>query len=132
LTGLLKTPKLLASKYGRLYVEFDKPIDLGEYLDKYGITRHYTDDAEIDRLTVRLAHRIIYDINGVTTVSPTALVATVLLNNSMRGTDRKRFLQEAGFVLRFLTQPERAARLSGLLRDALENQQLQLESASST
>lgn len=129
LTGLLKTPKLLASKYGRLYVEFDKPIDLGEYLDKYGITRHYTDDAEIDRLTVRLAHRIIYDINGVTTVSPTALVATVLLNNSMRGTDRKRFLQEAGFVLRFLTQPERAARLSGLLRDALENQQLQLDTS---
>lgn len=129
LTGLLKTPKLLASKYGRLYVEFDKPIDLGEYLDKYNISRHHADDAEIDRLTVRLAHRIIYDINGVTTVSPTALVATVLLNNPTRGIDRARLIQEAGFVLRFLTQPERDARLSGVLRDAIANQTLQITDA---
>ncbi|MBA2663371.1 MAG: 1-acyl-sn-glycerol-3-phosphate acyltransferase [Bradymonadaceae bacterium] len=119
LTGLLKTPKLLASKYGRLYVEFDEPIDLGEYLEKYGVQRHRAEAAELDALTVRLAHRIIFDINRVTTVSPTALAATVLLNNPVRGTDRLRFLQEVGFLLHFLTQPGRTARLSGTLRDAL-------------
>jgi glycerol-3-phosphate O-acyltransferase len=120
LAGLLKTPKFLTSKYGRLYVEFDTPIDLEEYMEKYGVERLRPDDREIDELTVRLAHRIIYDINRVTTVSPSALAATVLLNNSVRGTDRERFLREVGFVLRFLTQPERSARLSATLGDALD------------
>ncbi|MFU8803084.1 MAG: 1-acyl-sn-glycerol-3-phosphate acyltransferase [Bradymonadaceae bacterium] len=126
LAGLLKTPKFLTSKYGRLYVEFDKPIDLGEYMEKYEIPRLRPDDKDLDELTVRLAHRIIYDINRVTTVSPTALAATVLLNNPVRGTDRERFLKEVGFVLRFLTDPTREARLSATLRDALHPSEIAL------
>lgn len=119
LGGLLKAPRFLTSKYGRLYVEFGDGIDLGEYLDKYEIDRLNPTQDEIQHLNVRLAHRIIYDINSVTTITPTALAATVLLNNESRGIDRDRFLREVGFLLYFLLLSSRSARLSRTVRDAL-------------
>ena len=119
ITDLLKTPRFLTSKKGRLYVEFDDPIDLDDYFDRYDIDRLEPDDENLDPLTVRLAHRIIYDINQITTVSPTALAATVLLNNPTRGLERSQFLLEIGFLIHFLTQPGRKIRLSGALREAL-------------
>lgn len=119
LGGLLKAPKFLTSKYGRLYVEFADAIDLGDYLDKYEIDRLNPSHKALQNLNVRLAHRIIYDINEVTTVTPTALAATVLLNNESRGIERDRFLREVGFLLRFLVQPDRTSRLSRTVREAL-------------
>ena len=121
LTGLLKTPKFLTSQYGRLYVEFSDPIDLGT------TSRNTTSTAsrpgrELDELTVRLAHRVNYDINQVTTVTPSSLAAMVLLNNTSRGVERTRFLEQIGFLLHFLNDGDRSARLSRTLTEALEDQ----------
>ncbi len=127
LTDLLKTPKYLTSKKGRLYVEFDEPIDLGEYFAKYGIDRLEPDDEDLDALTVRLAHRIIFDINQITTVSPTALAAAVLLNTPARGVDRQRLLHEVGFLIHFLVRPGRKIRLSGALREALASREEEID-----
>ena len=127
LSDLLKTPKFLTSQKGRLYVEFDDPIDLGEYFDRYDIDRLDPQAESMDRLTVRLAHRIIYDINQITTVSPTALTSAVLLNNPARGLDRSRLMEEVGFLLHFLIQPGRKRRLSGALREALAAAEVDIE-----
>jgi glycerol-3-phosphate O-acyltransferase len=127
LTGLLKTPKFLTSKYGRLYIEFAEPIDLGDYLDKYDIERLRPQEDSLDTLTVRLAHRIIYDINHVSTVTPSSLAATVLLNNPKRGSDRRRFLDEVGFLLHFLTNRFASTRLSRTLREGLAEHEKALD-----
>ena len=119
---LLQTPKVLTSKYGRLYVQFSDPIDLGEYFDRYELEPAVPEekDDELRNLTVRLAHRVNYDINSVTVVTASGLVATVLLNSAVRGTDRKRFLHSVGFLLGVLSRSDRTARLSSPLEDALE------------
>lgn len=117
---LLQTPKFLTSKYGRLYVQFADPIDLESYLETYDIDPTDPNTEDLDSLTVRLAHRINYDINKVSVVTASALVATVLLNDAERGTDRERFLQSVGFLIRFLTELEGEARLSRPLQDAIE------------
>ena len=119
LTELLKTPKFLASRYGRLYVQFGEPIALGDYLTRFGVDKLRPDAAQLEALVVRLAHRVIYDINRVTAVTPTALVAMLLLNNTTRHMELARMTQEAGFVMRSLTQLERVVRLSRTLRQSL-------------
>ena len=119
LAELLKAPRFLASRYGRLYVQFSEPIDLVAYLERYGVHRPRPDEEALERMTVRLAHRIIYDINGVTTVTPSALAATVLLNNQTRNIDRHRLLHEVAFLLHVLMEPSRGVRLSRTLRDQL-------------
>ncbi|MEZ4458121.1 MAG: 1-acyl-sn-glycerol-3-phosphate acyltransferase [bacterium] len=127
LGGLLRAPRFLTSKYGRLYVEFNEPIDIGTYLDKYEVDRINPDESAFNELTVRLAHRIIYDINEVSTVTPTALTATILLNNTAKGIDRERFLRETGFLVHFLTQPNRTVRMSRTISDALDAKRPMIE-----
>ncbi|MFW5966731.1 MAG: 1-acyl-sn-glycerol-3-phosphate acyltransferase, partial [Persicimonas sp.] len=51
LTGLLKTPRFLTSKYGRLYIEFGDPIDVGEYLDNYAVDRLQPEEEALSDLT---------------------------------------------------------------------------------
>jgi glycerol-3-phosphate O-acyltransferase len=117
---LLKAPRFLASRYGRLNVQFGEPIDLGEYLKRYGFEApEVGEPGELDALTVRLGHRINHEINAATAVTPTALAATVLLNAKGRRIARERIAREVGFVLKFLRQPERDARLSRTLEAAL-------------
>ncbi len=120
LAELLKAPRVLTSRYGRLYVQFAEPISVDDYLDQYAIDRARLDTPQMDALIARLGHRIIYDINRVSAVTPTALAATVLLNNTARHVDRQRLCQEAGFLLRFLRRPSASARLSRTLAVALE------------
>lgn len=127
LGGLLKAPKFLTSRYGRLYVEFNEPLDLGDYLAKYNLDPKNLDEEDLQVVTVRLAHRIIYDINEATAVTPTALAATVLLNNDARGIDRERFLREVGFLVHFLSQPSRNVRVSRTVIQALDSQAARLE-----
>lgn len=104
--GLLKTPQVLRSKYGRLYVQFGEILSIEEAIrDAVG------DDAVEDRtritpprrraLVQRIAHRMTYQIDRATVVTPAALVATALLAHQRRGIskrdlhDRARMLLEA-------------------------------------
>jgi glycerol-3-phosphate O-acyltransferase len=120
LGGLLRTPQFLQRKYGRVYVDFDEPISVGDYLEKYGIDTLSPDPEGLDAAVVRLAHRIIYDINCVTTVTPSSLLSLVLLNNPTRGIARERLLTDVGFVLRFLIDRFENIRISRTLRDAID------------
>lgn len=126
LGGLLKAPRFLTSKYGRLYVEFNEPLDVGEYMAKYDLDPFNLTEEDLNTVTVRLAHRIIYDINEVTAVTPTALAATVLLNNDSRGIDRARLLREVGFLVHFLSQPGRQVRMSQTVSEALRDESLHI------
>jgi glycerol-3-phosphate O-acyltransferase len=131
LSSLLRSPRVLRSRYGRLYVQFAEPIVLSDYLNRYDISRTSEEQA-IEATVTRLAHRIIYDINSVTVVTPTALVSTVLLNNTARHIDRDRLLDECGFVLQFLLSAVDHPRLSNTLRGALAARGLLTEEADSS
>lgn len=114
ISDLLKTPQILTSKYGRVYVEFGNPIPLERFLADAADDH----DEPLDRTVRRLAYRIIHGINDVTTVTPSALAALLVLNSPVAGIDRTTLLREAGYVVTLLR--ERQARMSRTLRDALD------------
>tara|TARA_B100001750_G_scaffold222955_1_gene212779 strand:+ start:673 stop:3171 length:2499 start_codon:yes stop_codon:yes gene_type:complete len=83
LGGLLETPKLLRSKYGRLYVQFGEILELSEMLgdrDVDGLS-----PAERRRMVQEIAHETLRRIEQVTVVTPAAMVATALLVHRRRG-----------------------------------------------
>ncbi len=130
LSSLLKTPQFLARKYGRIHIEFNDPIDLKNYLNKSKVQ-------ENDRaaLMVRLGHRIIHDINTVTTVTPSALTSLVLLSHANRkkeGIGRAELLSDIGFVYRFLNEPQRNIRFSKTIEDALSEKKETVEGLEET
>ncbi len=122
MTGLLKATRVLGAQYGRLNIQFDDPLPLGEALREYGAIAAWdeetnvvvaAEEAQWKQATQRLAHRIVYGINRVTAVTPTALAACALLATGKRGIVRRDLLAQARFLI------ERARANGGRLSAAL-------------
>lgn len=106
--GLLKATKVLGARYGRLNIQFDDPMPFGATLREFGAMAAWDEEQNIvvaaekdawQAATLRLAHRIVYGINRVTAVTPTALTACALLATGRRGIVRREFLAQAEFLM---------------------------------
>ncbi len=104
--GLLRTSKILRSRWGRLYIQFGRIFDLHELTDEARAQR--SEDAKDDRalrpperraLIQRVAHRVTYEINRVTTVTPAALVGSALLSHRRRGMTHEDLVARCGELL---------------------------------
>ena len=84
--GLLRTRHALQRRHGVLYVQFGTPIDVSAYFEEQGVTDVVELGEEKRRQVVtNLAYRTVHEINRVTRVIPTSLVASALLLNRRRG-----------------------------------------------
>jgi glycerol-3-phosphate O-acyltransferase len=97
--ALIKSSEILRSRYGRLYVQFGSILDFdqvcAEELDSGDGSFpdvHALKPAQRRLLVQRLAHRIVFEINRVTVVTPAALVATALLAHRRRGMTHDRLV----------------------------------------
>lgn len=101
LGAFLRVRHVLASNYGRLYLNFDEPFALDD--EMVAIRESETRDGEGDpgrRLVVqRIAHRVLWGITRSSVVTPTALVAAALLATGRRGVARDAFVQNARYLL---------------------------------
>jgi len=106
--GLLKATKVLGARYGRLNIQFDDPIPLGHTLREYGAMAAWDEGENVvvaaeepawRAASLRLAHRIVWGINRVTAVTPTALTACALLATGRRGIVRRELLAQAEFLM---------------------------------
>ena len=115
LGGVLRATKVLRSKYGRVYVEFEEPIDLDDFVAVHGL--HDSDDKpRFQRAARSLAYQIIHRIDTCTTVTPTAVASMVLLNNPRQATPLEQLANEVGFVLKYVV--DKNARLSNSITNA--------------
>ncbi len=82
---VLRSREVIRKKWGRIWVSFEDPIYLSEFLDrtlnKEGGTIRYTKQNVPDYLGYEIAHRI----NRAMTVVPTAFVASAALGCGLRG-----------------------------------------------
>lgn len=109
--GLLSTPKVLAARYGRIYLGFEEPISLKTFLaqrkDQWG------EEFDKRKTVAALAHRIVYGISRASTVTPSALLATVLLAHRQRGLSARAASDRIHFLRDLVVQSD--ARLTELL-----------------
>jgi glycerol-3-phosphate O-acyltransferase len=88
--GLLKAMDLMVDRYGRLSVQFGKPLCLSDVLLDVDAASKPDDLARMSppkrrAVIARLAYRVMNEINAVTAVTPGSLVATALLSHDKRG-----------------------------------------------
>lgn len=123
---MLKASKALTSKYGRMYVEFAEPLSLRQFLDDKGVKDSdvLDKDREAD-LIKRLGYRIMDGMADASVVSPSALVATVLLSHLKRGISRSTLLVRIGWLIDFLGK--RGAVLSKTVRTSMAARRALLE-----
>lgn len=86
LRQVIKARKLLKKRYGRIYIQFYEPISINALLENYDKPIQEMAQKEINTFCRNLGNRISNAIDGVSVVTPHALVASAILN-----CDRKRF-----------------------------------------
>lgn len=119
--AVIKASRVLFSKHGRVYVRFAEPLSVQEYLAQYqrehgiakleestavapGTTRH---------LLRQLAYTISHGMNQAAVVSPSALVAMVLLAHPRPGITRTQLMLRVGYLMMYVQD------LGGRLSDTL-------------
>ncbi len=121
--GLLRTSNVLRSKYGRLYVQFGAVMSFDRLLER-ALTDEEGNVKERAALTARerrvlvqnLAHRVTYQIDRVTVVTPAALAATALLVHRRRGIGERQLYARASQLLASLERF--GARIASPIQDA--------------
>lgn len=77
---LIRAPKFLKKRYGRIYLNFNEPISIRDVLAKEGKTLQEMTSKEQNALCRNLGFRVLNAIDDVSVVTPHALVAGALLN----------------------------------------------------
>ena len=124
--SMIKATKALASKYGRLYVQFAEPVSLRQFL----ADKEISDDLALDRdrendLVKRFAYRIMAGMNEASVVTPSSLVSMVLLSHLRRGISRSNLLTRVGWLINYMAGKK--AVLSKTLRTAMAARRALLE-----
>ncbi|TAL29642.1 MAG: hypothetical protein EPN93_21375 [Spirochaetes bacterium] len=91
--AMLESRKLLQRKYGRVYVTFNKPISIREYIDR---------GVPWEEMPTQIAHDVVRRINEVTVVTPFALVTAAMLLSSVRGFSRHMLVRQILSIRSFL------------------------------
>lgn len=124
---VVKARKVLRARYGRVYVNFEEPVRLSEWFAARGIDLKAIEEDTLREETRRLAYHLMRRIHEATTVSPSALIAAVLLSNDQRGMSDVRLREIIGFLIAMLQR--RGARLSHALTQHLDAQSSAIEAA---
>lgn len=116
LTGLLKTPAILRSRWGHVHLQVDEPISLAAFARSRAFDpRSHT--AEEKRAFVRaLAHRVAYGMGRVQTITGTSLAAAALLGNECDGCNATQ-IASAVEGMRLLARM-RSARFAAMVEEA--------------
>ena len=83
--SLLEARKILRTRHGRIYVQFDRPISLAELTggqDRPLVVGDRQGDAGHRAFVQSLANRIAYGINRASTITPVGLCAAALLSGT--------------------------------------------------
>lgn len=88
--GLVRAVDVMVGRYGRLSVQFGRPLRLADILEEIDPKASPADVASMTparrrAVITRLAYRVMNEINQVTAVTPGSLVAAALLSHERRG-----------------------------------------------
>jgi len=77
---LIRVPKVLKKRHGRIYIQFAEPISLEALVSTSNPFLQEMEQTEYQALGRNLSYRIINAINAVSVVTPQALTACAILN----------------------------------------------------
>jgi glycerol-3-phosphate O-acyltransferase len=124
--GMLRASKVLASKYGKVYLRFSEPISVKQYLQRYR-REHNIPEGELDSRMMRsFAYSLMSGMNDATIVTPSTLVATVLLAHPRKGLSRSQLVRRVAYLMLYFQR--KGAHFSETLQKAWDEKREQLES----
>lgn len=118
--SLARSARVLQARYGKVYLQFDRPFSLLSFLRAQGVQVPLGPGESVSRDVVRrLAHVLVHRFNQCFLVTPHQVVAFALLTHPKRGIEYERLLERVGFLVSYLQA--RGARLTDRLADPLRD-----------
>jgi glycerol-3-phosphate O-acyltransferase len=102
--SLLRAPKVLISRYGRIYIRFGTEVSLAEMATQRGFDRENHTEEQKRTLVRALGFRIVDGINRATALTPTGLFSTALLAHDRRGLTTPELVDRMAFFLELAMQ----------------------------
>lgn len=118
ITGLLKTTRVLWSRYGRLYVSFGEPLSVRDALDDSGVADLPSEHPDFQEWVRRMGYRVLDGIQREALVTPSSVTAMALLMSAKRGVHREELIRRIGFILAMTSSKK--APLSKTLEHAMK------------
>jgi glycerol-3-phosphate O-acyltransferase len=103
--GLLRGAGVLRSRYGRINMQFGKPLTVASMCEELGFAKEAVSAPAKRRAALtRLGSRAMDEINRVTAVTPGALVALVLLSDERRSLSHEELIFRCQRLLKMLNE----------------------------
>ncbi len=100
--ALFGIPKKFGKKYGKVFIRFAEPISLKDFMDAEGIEPKTKRIEDCRHIVPKFAFKLTYNINRVSVVTSTSLVATSLLSCSRKGIPEKEVLERVAILRKYL------------------------------
>ncbi|MBI9091193.1 MAG: 1-acyl-sn-glycerol-3-phosphate acyltransferase [Desulfobacterium sp.] len=81
LSQLIRARKFLKKKYGKVYINFDEPISLKDYIEESGFGRNELDEAGHKQVCQGMGYKLVNSINSISIVTPHGIIASCILNS---------------------------------------------------
>ncbi|WP_022668452.1 1-acyl-sn-glycerol-3-phosphate acyltransferase [Desulfospira joergensenii] len=103
LKGLISTRKFLKKKYGKVYIRFDEPISINDYIREKNIDLIKTTDKEYIRFIKQLGYKLINRINANAVATPHGIMASAILTGSSNTFSKRQLLERVNTYMNLLT-----------------------------
>jgi len=103
---MISARKFLKKKYGRIYVNFDKPFTLKEFLQQNNFDLADDITGQHKKICSLIGHKVLNAIDQATVVTPHALVAGAILNFSRNRFSYDRILTQVETYIHYLHQQD--------------------------
>ncbi|MCK5100745.1 MAG: 1-acyl-sn-glycerol-3-phosphate acyltransferase, partial [Desulfobacteraceae bacterium] len=100
---IFKARKLLKKKYGKVYIKFDEPISLKDYISNKTSSNIYPETDEAKKLINDLGYKLVNSINSISVVTPHAIIASSVLNNNKGKFLKKEILYKTHAYMNYLS-----------------------------
>jgi glycerol-3-phosphate O-acyltransferase len=103
LKGLINARKFLKKKYGKVYMRFDEPISIKEYIQKKNIDLLKVSNDEYMHFVKSFGYKLIHSINTNAVATPHGIIASAILNCSKNSFTKKQMIDRANTYMNMLT-----------------------------
>jgi glycerol-3-phosphate O-acyltransferase len=114
LKGLINARKFLKKKYGKVYMKFNEPISIKDYIREKGIDLSKASSQEYMKFVKNFGYKLINAINKNAVATPHGIIASAVLNCSKNSFTQKQLISRANTYMNLLIFME--AELSDTLR----------------
>ncbi len=103
LKGLISTRKFLKKKYGKVYIKFNQPLSIKDYLKEKNIDLSRTTDKEFIQFVKGFGYKLIHSINENAVATPHGIIASAILNGTKNNFIKGQMIEQVNTYMNFLT-----------------------------